>query len=292
MSSTLKFSIVTPSFNQGKFIEETIRSVLSQEGDFFIDYIIMDGGSTDNSVEVIKKYDRLLKEGKWPVKCRGIEYRWVSEKDEGQADAIEKGFKRAEGDIGVWLNSDDIFYADNVFEKVSKYFAEEDIDLLIGDGLIIDRAGRKLWVHHTDRIDLKELIFLDYHIMQPAAFLKVSYFKNNPFDRRLNYNFDSEFFIRLLRSGIKYRKVSDIFSCFRMYPEIKTLSGPRERIREYMLIERAVTDKKTLLFISWVYKYFSVIVTTRYANSRLVNIVFYPLRNFFYWLIVGTWGRK
>ena len=81
--------------NHGRFIEDTIKSVLNQEGDFYIDYIIMDGGSTDNSVEIIKKNEQLLKEGKWPIKCRGIEYRWASEKDRGQSDAINKGFRVA-----------------------------------------------------------------------------------------------------------------------------------------------------------------------------------------------------
>src|SRR4030065_830719 len=100
-------SVVTPSYNQGRYIEETIKSVLSQEGDFRIEYLIMDGGSTDNSVEVIKKYDRLLKEGRWPVKCLGITYSWTSEKDKGQTDAINKGFAGCTGEILNWINRDD-----------------------------------------------------------------------------------------------------------------------------------------------------------------------------------------
>src|SRR5208282_2106780 len=92
-----KISIVTPSFDQGQYIEEAIKSVISQEGDFFIDYIVVDGGSTDNSAEIAKKYGTLLDVGKWPVRCRGIRYRWISEKDRGQSDAINKGFRVAEG---------------------------------------------------------------------------------------------------------------------------------------------------------------------------------------------------
>src|SRR3972149_7029872 len=102
-------TIVTPSFNQGRFIGETIESVISQEGDFLLEYLIMDGGSTDNSVEVIKKYEDLLKGGGWPVRCRGIEYRWVSVKDNGQADAINKGFMASKGETLAWLNSDDVY---------------------------------------------------------------------------------------------------------------------------------------------------------------------------------------
>ncbi len=87
MNKPLTISIVTPSFNQGPFLAETIESVLGQAGDFAIDYIIVDGGSTDNSVDIIKRYEGLLRCGEWPVTCRGITYRWVREEDKGQADA-------------------------------------------------------------------------------------------------------------------------------------------------------------------------------------------------------------
>jgi glycosyltransferase involved in cell wall biosynthesis len=117
----LTFSIVTPSLNQGRYIEETIRSVLAQAGDFHIDYIVMDGGSTDETVEVIKKYDQLLKEGKWPVRCKGIRYRWVSERDRGMYDAVNKGFSMAAGDIFAYINSDDI-YLQGAFDVVAKTF--------------------------------------------------------------------------------------------------------------------------------------------------------------------------
>lgn len=85
-----RVSIVTPSFNQGKFIEETIRSVISQAGNFHLEYLIIDGGSTDNTVEVIRKYEKLLREKKWPIRCAGIEFLWVSEGDRGQSDAVIK----------------------------------------------------------------------------------------------------------------------------------------------------------------------------------------------------------
>jgi glycosyltransferase involved in cell wall biosynthesis len=179
----ITFSIVTPSYNQGRFLEEAIRSVLGQKGDFHIDYIITDGGSTDDSVEIIKKYERLLADGKLQIGCRGIRYRWVSEKDKGQADAIEKGFALTSGDIGAWLNSDDVYFNDEVFAAVARYFNSEDIDLLIGNGILIDRGGNFIGNYQTEKIDIKELIFLDYHILQPSAFLRLEYFKKNNFDK-------------------------------------------------------------------------------------------------------------
>src|SRR3990170_2770087 len=132
MKKAPKITIVTPSYNQGRFIEETIKSVLSQEGGFYIEYLIMDGGSTDNSVEVIKKYDRLLKEGRWPVKCLGITYSWASEKDKGQSDAINKGFRQARGDYIAWLNSDDTYEPGAIGKAVDYLQAHPEYMMVYG----------------------------------------------------------------------------------------------------------------------------------------------------------------
>ena len=88
-------SIVTPSLNQSQYLEQTIKSVLDQAGNFKIEYIIADGGSTDKSVEIIKKYDQLLKNNQYPIKCKGIEFKWWSEVDDGQTQALNKGFKNS-----------------------------------------------------------------------------------------------------------------------------------------------------------------------------------------------------
>lgn len=114
-----KVSIITPSYNQGKYLEETIQSVLNQTyGN--IEYIIIDGGSTDNSVDIIRKY------------VDKITY-WCSEKDNGQADAINKGLKRATGDLVCWINSDDVLYPNFVEKFVNYFVAHPDVDFLYGD---------------------------------------------------------------------------------------------------------------------------------------------------------------
>jgi glycosyltransferase involved in cell wall biosynthesis len=95
MNHIITLSIVTPSYNQGAFLAETIESVISQEGDFSIDYIIMDGGSSDNYVDIIRHYDALLKKGEWPVKCLVITLHWLSDRDGGQTDALMKSFRLA-----------------------------------------------------------------------------------------------------------------------------------------------------------------------------------------------------
>lgn len=288
----ITFSIITPSYNQGKFLEDAIKSVLIQKGNFYIDYIIMDGGSTDNSVEIIKKYEGLILNRKLAINCKGIKYRWRSEKDEGQADAIEKGFALTSGDIGAWLNSDDVYYNDEVFANVSRYFISEDIDLLIGNGTLTDKEGNFIGDYRTEKIDIKELIFLDYHILQPSAFLRLEYFKKNNFDKYLNYTFDVEFFIRLLKKGIKYKKIKEYLSCFRIYPEIKTMSGLEKRYRESLLIANKFSNDKTFLFISRIFKYFSEVIEIKYQRYFLVRLLTQLIRNIAYRLVIGTWGRK
>lgn len=112
----MKFSIVTPSFNSERFITETIESVISQKGDFELEYIIIDGGSTDETVNIIKKYERQVR-----TDGRSIDFKWVSEKDGGMYDAINKGFEMATGDIYAWINADDM-YMQGAFEVIAGVF--------------------------------------------------------------------------------------------------------------------------------------------------------------------------
>ncbi len=128
-SSLPRVSIVTPSFNQAAFLEETIQSVLSQDYPN-LEYIIIDGGSTDGSVEIIKKYaDKLAY--------------WVSEKDTGQADAINKGLIRVTGEIVAWLNSDDIYLPGTIRAAVEALQAHPDCGLVYGDVLSVDAKGSR-----------------------------------------------------------------------------------------------------------------------------------------------------
>src|SRR5262245_28325569 len=101
-----KLTIVTPSYNQGSFVRETIESVLAQEGPFEIEYFIVDGGSTDDSVRIIDECARRVSAGTWPVKCAGVTLDWVSRPDSGQAHAINEGLRRATGEVVGWINSD------------------------------------------------------------------------------------------------------------------------------------------------------------------------------------------
>ena len=121
MTATLKFSVVTPTRNSARFIGETIESVISQAGNFSIEYIIQDGGSTDGTQEIVRSYQRLLKENCYPIQCAGVVISWHSGEDEGMYDAINRGFEVATGDICAYINSDDV-YLPGAFSTMAAVF--------------------------------------------------------------------------------------------------------------------------------------------------------------------------
>ena len=208
-----KISIVTPSLNQGKFIEETIRSVLLQGYPDF-EYIIIDGGSTDESVDVIKKYERWLSY-------------WISEPDKGQSSGINKGFKRSTGAIGAWINSDDL-YEPRVFHKVAKAFCQrEDLVLLYGDCKNIDEIGKVFSISRSRAYDRNRLIRCwPNFIPQPTAFFLCSAFKRlGGLDTSLQFAMDYDFWIRLGTEGPGLYLPLQI-ACFRVHENSKTSPGP------------------------------------------------------------------
>lgn len=300
-------SVVTPSLNQGAFIEETIRSVIFQRGDFYIDFIIMDGGSTDNSVEVIKKYENLLeknctktkredlhyftnkKNSPIAISSNGIAYRWVSESDRGQVHALKKGFRMARGEIFGWLNSDDIFDNQFVFQKVLDYFRQDpELQLLTADGPFITREGNEIGVHHVDRLNYRELLFLDYHILQPSTFFLESIYHEDYLREKYTCAFDADFFIHLIKDGVKYKKVDDRFGAFRFYADVKTLSLSKRRYKEQVKISWTYSKNIFFLLISIIYRYVEVVLKQRYkGKSKKFDRFFLALRRLGYRLITG-----
>jgi len=119
INCSIRVSIITPSYNQGKYLEQTIQSVLNQTYSN-IEYLVIDGGSIDNSIDIIKKYEKK------------IAY-WLSKPDNGQADAVNKGFKLANGDLVCWVNSDDILYPDYIASRVRQFEESPDTDMIYGD---------------------------------------------------------------------------------------------------------------------------------------------------------------
>lgn len=210
-------SVVTPSFNQGEFIEETIKSVLSQDYPN-IEYIVIDGGSTDNTLEILEKYSDKIK--------------WISEYDKGQADAVNKGFEMARGEILGWLNSDDTYCPGAISKAVEVLLTNPDIIMVYGDAHFIDREGCITGRYFTEPFDLQRLADVCF-ICQPTAFLKSGVIeKAGMLDTNLQTCMDFDYWIRIGKifdsTKITYLE-KEFLANSRMYEENKTL-GMREKV--------------------------------------------------------------
>lgn len=194
-----RISIITPSYNQGKFLEATIRSVLLQ-GYPNLEYIIIDGGSTDESVEIIKKYEKYL-------------HFWVSEKDNGQADAVNKGLEKSTGEILGWINSDDI-YLKGAFKKVITAFnAHDDCAFLHGNRIMIDESGSVTGWCNLPKFSAKK----PYSICSETAFWKRSIMHEvGLLNTNLKFAMDLEFFGRIYQRG-KFIKLDEYLGGFRLH---------------------------------------------------------------------------
>ena len=220
----MKFTIVTPSYNQGEFLAETIESVISQAGDFHIDYIIIDGGSGDNSLEIIRQYDARLHNGEWPIKCRGITYRWVSERDRGQTEALMKGFRMAQGGVLAWLNSDDT-YLPGALQAAADFLRDHpDTGLVYGDTYYSDAAGAIIGNYKTDDFDLGKLASANI-ICQPAAFFRKGAFEAvGGLDETLDFVMDYDLWIRIGRR-FSCHHIHQMIATYRLHDASKTMSA-------------------------------------------------------------------
>jgi glycosyltransferase involved in cell wall biosynthesis len=205
-----KITIITPSFNQGHFIEETICSILDQKYPN-LEYIIMDGGSKDNTVEVIKKYEK------------HITY-WVSEKDKGQSDAINKGFRMATGDVINWLNSDD-YYEKDALWKVADAFSDPSTNVYLGISRIFGNKGEFFSTGTDVYADNLEKTIGWARIDQPETFFRKSCLDTIGFlDQQFHFIMDKELWIRyLLHYGFTgMKKTNDLIAHFRVHDDSKT----------------------------------------------------------------------
>ncbi|MFO0986479.1 MAG: glycosyltransferase [Alphaproteobacteria bacterium] len=210
-------SIVTPSFNQGRFLRRTIDSVLNQTyGN--IEYLVVDGGSTDDSKAILESYgDRL---------------RWVSEPDGGQTNAINKGFARARGEIRAYLNSDDTLLPDAVEQAVAFFRRNPDCDLVYGEGIYIDEHDRIVGTYDTAEYSFERLMW-DCCVCQPAAFWRRGVADRiGPFDERLHYAMDYDYWLRIGRAGGRIVHMRRPLANSRVHRDTKTQSRRAEIFAE------------------------------------------------------------
>ncbi len=234
-------SIVTPSFNQGRFIEETILSVITQQGNFYIDYIIMDGKSTDNTSDILLKYENIIKTNPETkhiqgldfhlptdhslIKCLGVSYRWFSEKDDGQAHAINKGLQLAIGDILCWLNSDDTYYSNCLRNVLEAPWATSDF--VYGKGMWVDISGNDLLLYPTFKPTIYSL-FYKCTLCQPAVFWKRKVYEElGELREDLLLSLDYEYWQRAVKNKLTFQSTKHLLATSRMYPENKTLAAEK-----------------------------------------------------------------
>jgi glycosyltransferase involved in cell wall biosynthesis len=215
-----KISIVTPSYNQAQYLEETIRSVLLQ-GYPNLEYIIIDGGSTDGSVEIIKKYEPWLAY-------------WISEPDGGQTYAINKGIQHANGTILNWLNSDDFLYPGALSAIAEAYLNnKKEAGVICANAKIVNKQGEIIAESLVQTINPEDMPCPTYPsvvggIQASWFFTSAAWLRVNGLNLKLNYTMDTDLYFRFQESGATFTPVNYFVAAYRTYPETKTRHGWKE----------------------------------------------------------------
>jgi glycosyltransferase involved in cell wall biosynthesis len=219
-----KISVITPTFNQGHFIETTILSVIHQQYPN-LEFIIFDGGSTDNTVAVIKKYEK------------SIHY-WVSQKDDGQADAINQGFKKATGDIICWLNSDDSFLP-GTLQLVANSMDINKEQIFAGNCIHIKHNSSFCYGSNVKQLSENHSIYDFDFLIQPSTFFtKKAWDKTGELNSKLTFCFDWDWFIRAQKNAVDFIYTEKYLSLYLLHDAHKSGSGDNRRFEEIKEIYR------------------------------------------------------
>ncbi len=249
----MKISIITPSLNQGQFLEQTINSVMDQKYPD-LEYLIIDGGSTDGSIDIIKKYAQ-----KYP----GI-IKWQSKKDTGQANAINQGLAMATGDIVAWINSDD-YYLPESFKKVEQFFLQnKNSSWLVGECSVTD--SKLAWtfaIKHLIPYDLlPKILYLFNWINQPSVFMKTDVVKKaGKLNESYHFAFDYEYWLRCLRFATPHKTHSQL-AAFRIHSQSKGNTNYHKQFAEDLQIIKTYSKNPLTIFT---HRLNRIITTTFYS---------------------------
>lgn len=228
-------SIITPSFNQGSFIEETILSIKNQTYKK-IEHIIIDGKSTDNTLEILRKYDDILF--------------WISEPDKGQTEAINKGIKKSHGEIIAYLNSDDLYLPETIKIVVDFFNKNPETAMVYGDIDHIDKNSRFFEIIRPGKIVLEDYLTGEVYLPQPSVFFRRQIIKKiGYFDESLNLAMDFDYWIKIF-FNCKVEYLQTTLAKARIYPEAKSSSEHLKYIAEKKYILDKIFSDEPLL-ISW-----------------------------------------
>lgn len=272
-------SIITPSYNQGRFIEDCILSIKNQTY-ANIEHIIVDAKSNDNTIEVIKTY-----ENKYNLK-------WISEKDKGQADAINKGYAIAKGDIVTWLNSDDFYLHVHVIEEIVDLFHKfTNVDVITGGGYYVDEAGKYITPlkDHVDKISLEHIKIADY-ILQPATFIKATMNDMVKIDISYTYTFDWLYFLNMFEKGANFLAIQNYFAAYRVYGVNKTALDNADRKLEiaHMALRNFGSSSLQTWFCYFIFSLYKISESIPFIGilckpckpfAKIINSIVYKISN-------------
>jgi glycosyltransferase involved in cell wall biosynthesis len=262
-------SIVTPSYNQGKFIEDTLSSVKNQDYPN-IEHIVVDGGSTDDTLGILEKFEKKYN------------LRWFSEPDKGQSDAINKGFTMSKGEIIGWLNSDDVYFDKQAVSYIVEQFKScHDIDVIHGDSLLINQDNLIFRVRPAFPWFSYGRLLRGNIIIQSAAFFRRSVVQSNKLDISLDLVMDYEYWLRLIKAGLKFKRVNRVLSANRIHPAAKArLRNQEERGAEKRRVQETYEQK----FDVWyqLLKLFDTLILEPLKRIRGLKLILKLYTNFEY----------
>ena len=238
MTALPKITVVTPSYNQAAFLETTIRSVLGQRYPH-LEYMVLDGGSTDGSAAIIQQYERELAFS-------------ISERDGGQANAINRGFARATGDIFCWINSDDFHFPDTLWRVAALLGPRVDEPRIVtGSCLVFEQPSGKCRIEAPVPHDPARLRRCDT-IVQPSTFwTAAAWRKTGPLDDARHFAFDWEWLLRALEC-CAFEQTPDLLAAYRVHPAHKTGSGSDARREEILRVMRDFAPPRTAEMYEWI----------------------------------------